>query len=45
MSIRTAQAQSGPSPFASFGVEFGVTPRALRFYEDKGLLSPEPRRP
>jgi DNA-binding transcriptional MerR regulator len=21
--------------------EFGVTPRALRFYEDKGLLSPE----
>jgi DNA-binding transcriptional MerR regulator len=21
-------------------VEFGVTPRALRFYEDKGLLSP-----
>jgi DNA-binding transcriptional MerR regulator len=23
--------------------EFGVTPRALRFYEDKGLLSPERR--
>ena len=21
--------------------EFGVTPRALRFYEDKGLLSPD----
>jgi DNA-binding transcriptional MerR regulator len=21
--------------------EFGVTPRALRFYEDKGLISPE----
>lgn len=23
--------------------EFGVTPRALRFYEDKGLLAPERR--
>jgi len=23
--------------------EFGVTPRALRFYEDKGILSPERR--
>lgn len=32
----------------SFGIsdlcaEFGVTPRALRFYEDEGLISPERR--
>ncbi len=24
--------------------EFGVTPRALRFYEDEGLIGPKPTR-
>lgn len=29
-----------PATIGQIAKEFGVTPRALRFYEDKGLLSP-----
>jgi DNA-binding transcriptional MerR regulator len=37
---RPLQAPRGPSRIAQICREFGVTPRALRFYEQQGLLAP-----
>lgn len=35
----------GPGPFTitDLSLAFGVTPRAIRFYEDQGLINPERR--
>ena len=40
-----ASPESASDPFSitDLCTEFGVTPRALRFYEDEGLIAPERR--
>ncbi len=49
MSSIAAYAPIEPRPdrehfsISDLSVEFGVTPRALRFYEDEGLIAPERR--
>ncbi|MDR6787950.1 DNA-binding transcriptional MerR regulator [Sphingomonas sp. BE138] len=49
MSASAAYAVVSPRPdrehftITDLSAEFGVTPRALRFYEDEGLIAPERR--
>jgi DNA-binding transcriptional MerR regulator len=40
MKIEKQQANSELATIDAFSREFGLTPRALRFYEEKGLLNP-----